>query len=471
MGSDRTRLSLLRCIRRPLQETYWRLFQRRFYASWREQRRVRALPLPEIRQIQWRRLKKLLQYAYENTDFYQQYFASASLTPADIRRPEDLLRLPVTDKQTYRTYFPQILARHIREADLVPSYTSGSSGEPFRFYLDPVTEAAHTAAAYALNREAMGIAPWDRINELVLKVKPKNPVDLTRGAPRGRILSLKGLLTSEHVGISTNDIAPANIETIAQIIQRRNLRAVYGYSSSVFSLARYLSARPDVPKMRYAITIAEGLLRQQRDYISEVFECPVYQDYSASECMRMGFECTCRNGYHMDLYNYYFEYLGESGYAKEDGTGEIIVTNLNNYVFPFIRYQVGDRGEPCRGVCRCGVPLPMMRTLSGRSSDLITTPTGKDITPESFTVFFEYLDRYVRQFQVVQSARDALIIRIVPAEPLRDDIRGQIEEKIRGLVEASMTIQVMCVSEIALEATGKRRFVVPLPRTDFSESV
>jgi hypothetical protein len=34
-----------------------------------------------------------------------------------------------------------------------------------------------------------------------------------------------------------------------------------------------------------------------------------------------------------------------------------------------------------------------------------------------------------------------------------------------------MTIQVMCVSEIALEATGKRRFVVPLPRTDFSESV
>jgi hypothetical protein len=31
-------------------------------------------------------------------------------------------------------------------------------------------------------------------------------------------------------------------------------------------------------------------------------------------------------------------------------------------------------------------------------------------------------------------------------------------------VEASMTVQVACVSEIALEATGKRRFVVPLPR-------
>jgi phenylacetate-CoA ligase len=463
MSPDGIRLRLLRCLRRPLLETYWRLFQSRFYASWREQRRVRALPLPEIRELQWRRLKALLQYAYENTDFYQQYFTSAKLSPADIQHPEDLLRLPVTDKQTYRAHSRQILARHIREADLAPSYTSGSSGEPFRFYLDPVTEAAHTAAAFVLNKEAMGISPWDRINELVLKVQPKNPVGLTAGAPRGRSLSLKGLLASEHVGISTNDITPAHIGTIAQIIQCRNLRAVYGYSSSVFSLARYLSARPPAPKMQYAITIAEGLLRQQRDCISEVFGCPVYQDYSASECMRMGFECTCRNGYHMDLYNYYFEYLDGSEYARDDSAAEIVVTNLNNYVFPFIRYKVGDRGEPCRGACRCGIPLPVMRTLSGRSSDLITTPTGKDITPESFTVFFEYLDRYIRQFQVVQSARDALVIRIVPTEQMRDDIRGQIQEKIRALVEASMTVQVACVSEIALEATGKRRFVVPLP--------
>ncbi len=454
----------LRYLRRPLQESYWRLFQRRFYASWREQRRIRTLPLPEIRRLQWRRLKQLLQYAYENTDFYQQYFASAKLTPADVQCPEDLLRLPVTDKQTYRTYFQQIVPRHVRQADLVPSNTAGSTGQPFRFYLDGATEAANTTAAFVLNKEAMGIAPWDKINELVLKVEPKNQIDITGGARRHRSFSLKEVLASEHVGISTNDITPANIGAIAEIIRRGNLRAVYGYASSVFSLARYLSDRRCAPRMQYAITIAEGLLRQQKDYISEVFGCPVYQDYSASECMRMGFECRCRNGYHMDLYNYYFEYLDGSEYARDNRVGEIVVTNLNNYMFPFIRYRVGDLGEPCRGVCQCGINLPIMRTLGGRPSEIIVTPAGKDITMPFFAAFFEYLDRYVRQFQVVQSARDALVVRIVPTEQMSDRVRKHMENEILSYVERSMTVQVVCVDEIAIEATGKRRLIVPLPR-------
>ena len=453
-----------RCIRRPLQETYWRLFQRRFYASWREQRRVRALPLPEIHRLQWLRLKQLLQYAFENTDFYQQYFASAKLTPADVQRPEDLLRLPLTDKRTYRTHYPQIMSRRVREADLVPCYTSGSSGEPFRFYPDGVTEAANTTAAFVLNKEAMGIVPWDKINELVLKVTPRNKIDLTSGLAPTRKLSLKKMLASERIGISTSDITPANIETIAQIIRSRNLRGVYGYSSSVFSLARSLSERRCAPRMQYAITIGEGLLKQQRDCISEVFGCPVYRDYSASECMRMGFDCRRQNGYHMDIYNYYFECLDGSGHAGDNRAGEIVVTNLNNYVFPFIRYRIGDLGEPCQGVCGCGVNLPLMRTLRGRPSDIITTPAGKDITVQFFTGFFEYLDRYVRQFQVVQSARDALLVRIVPTEQMNEGVRGHIESEILSYVERSMTVQLAYVDEIAPEVTGKRRLLVPLPR-------
>jgi len=455
-----------RHLRKPLYDTYWRLFQNRFYLSLQEQRRIRTLPLPEIQRLQWTRLKQLLQYAFDHTDFYRQYFTSAGLTPDDIQHSEDLLRLPTTDKQTYRRHARQILPRHVREMDLVPAYTSGSSGEPFRFYTDPITEAAHTSAAFVLNREAIGIVPYDKLNELVLKVQPKNRYDITGGAlPRpGKRFSCKRLLASEGIGISTNDITPERVGTIAQIIKDRHIRVIYGYSSSVFSLARYLSALRCVAPMRHVITIGEGLLRQQRDYISEFFGCPVSMDYSASECMRMGFECRRQSGYHMDIYNYYFECLDSSGSAKDGNGGDLVVTNLNNYVFPFIRYRIGDLGEPCRGVCGCGINLPLMRTLSGRPSDIIATPAGKDITVQFFTGFFEYLDPYVRHFQVVQSAPDALVIRIVPTERMNDGVKEHIEKEIRSFVESSMTVEVACVDEIAMEATGKRRLMVPLPR-------
>ncbi len=105
-----------------------------------------------------------------------------------------------------------------------------------------------------------------------------------------------------------------------------------------------------------------------------------------------------------------------------------------------------------------------MRTLSGRPSEIITTPAGKDITMPYFAVFFEYLDRYVRQFQVVQSARDALVARIVPTEQMSDAVREHIQNEILSYVEKSMTVEVVCVDEIATEVTGKRRLIVPLPR-------
>jgi hypothetical protein len=47
---------------------------------------------------------------------------------------------------------------------------------------------------------------------------------------------------------------------------------------------------------------------------------------------------------------------------------------------------------------------------------------------------------------------------------MSDDVRQHIEKEIRDFVEKSMTVQVTCVDEIPLEATGKRRLMVPLPR-------
>jgi hypothetical protein len=77
-----------------------------------------------------------------------------------------------------------------------------------RFYLDNVTEAANLSAAFVLNKEAMGILPYEKINELVLKMEPKNRIDVISGTKQdwGRRLSCGQMVASKRIGISTNEL-------------------------------------------------------------------------------------------------------------------------------------------------------------------------------------------------------------------------------------------------------------------------
>ncbi len=49
-------------------ENYWRFFKGN---ALQIQRKIRTLPLKEIKKIQWKRLKKLLEYIYSNNEFYK----------------------------------------------------------------------------------------------------------------------------------------------------------------------------------------------------------------------------------------------------------------------------------------------------------------------------------------------------------------------------------------------------------------
>jgi phenylacetate-CoA ligase len=256
------------------------------------------------------------------------------------------------------------------------------------------------------------------------------------------------------------DIKLENVENIVKIIEQNKIETIYGYSSSVLSLAEYLSKYDYNIKMKYIIVMGEGLLKQQRSIISTNFHCPVYMDYGSSECMRMGFECRYQNGYHMDIYNHFFEYIKDNNYAKNNEIGDIVVTNLNNYIFPFIRYRVGDAVLVSDQSCQCKINFPMVKKIYGRITDPIKTPTGKDLSSGVFFVEFEYLYDYVNQFRVIQTKKDELLVKIVPNEKMNEEQRRKIEKLIYGLTDESMNVHVQLVPEITTLKSGKKRTVI-----------
>ena len=154
-------------------EKYWKYFKKPYYQSLQKQRYIRKLSITEIKDIQWKRLKKILDYIYNNNEFYRNQFESVNLTPSDVKKPEDMLKLPITEKKTYKKYFQKIISKDVNENDYTISCTSGSSGEPFEFYIDNKEDVNQTPA-FTLNKEAMGVNPYKKRNKIEIKIVTKN---------------------------------------------------------------------------------------------------------------------------------------------------------------------------------------------------------------------------------------------------------------------------------------------------------
>jgi phenylacetate-CoA ligase len=445
-------------------ENYWKYFKRPYYDSYITQKKIRHLSLEEIKKIQWKRLKELLNYAYNNTDFYKEYFESVNLTPDSIKEPTDITKLPLTEKKDYIKNFNKIVAKNmIINKDYEDATTSGSTGEPFQHYVDKKREQVNTEMAFTLNMESIGVKPFEKYNELSILFRPyKEIIDFKKKPKKNFKDQIIYTFFPESFGIRGYTITKENTPFLIDLIKENNIKGIYGIASSILNMAQFIDNK-DILKFEYIITMGEELLEYHRDYISKIFNCPVFMDYGSSECMRMGFECKHQNGFHMDIYNYYFEYLKDEHTIGTTNKYNLIVTNLNNYIFPFLRYKTSDavilKDEPCT----CGNNFPMVQKIFGKNIIGFTAPNGYKLSSVDFAAFFEHYHKHtkaVKQFQVIQKDEKTMIIKIIPTEIYNEEIKKDIEEKMSNLVERSMNVNVIPVERIKQEQSGKTKVLI-----------
>ena len=444
-------------------KNYYKCVKRAHYKSYVIQKRVRRLPIDEIKKIQWKRLKDLLNYAYRNNDFYKEYFESVNLDPDSIEEPIDMLKLPVTKKQDYIKNFKKIISRNVTEDEYVVAATSGSTGEPFLHYMDINIEDMNTSMAFILNKESVGIKPFEKNNELRILFKPYNEIkDFKEKQKEKWTEHIIHSFFSKHFGIRGYSITKENTPYLIDLIKENKIEGIYGIASSILNLAQIIDNK-NILKLKYIITIGEELLDYQRQYISEIFNCPVFMDYGSSECMRMGFECKSHNGFHLDIYNYYFEFLKDENTLGSNRRYNLIATNLNNYVFPFIRYKTSDAVSISDEKCICENNFPLVKNIFGKNIIGFTAPNGYRLSSVDFAAFFEHYHKdteAVRQFQIIQKDENNLLVKIVPTQIYDDNIKRDIENKISDLVEGSMKIEVVPVERIKSEPTGKTKILI-----------
>src|ERR1041385_854769 len=196
----------------------------------RELRRSQWLSADEYRALQLRRLRGLLVDAAENVPYYQSLFQKLGATPDDCRELTDLTRLPVLEKQQVRDNPGQFLNRRCARRRLIEDHTSGSTGEPLRFFLTVEQKAYEMAYAIRFWRWA-GYRTGARIAAFRHYIPRSERDPLWEYHPWTRTLFF-----------SVYDMKPANLRAYIAEFNRFQPEFVRGYPSSIYIFAQFAAA-------------------------------------------------------------------------------------------------------------------------------------------------------------------------------------------------------------------------------------
>jgi phenylacetate-CoA ligase len=243
-------------------------------------------------------------------------------------------------------------------------------------------------------------------------------------------------------------------------IERRRLRFLEGYPSTLFILATYLDRTGRRLPMRAVFTSSETLHPVQREVIERAFQCRLFDFYGLAERTIFAAECEAHCGRHLAEDFGYTEVVNEAGEVQPPGHwGYLVGTSLHNTAMPMLRYRTNDVSRVLEEPCACGRTLRVLDPVTTKAEDVIVTPDGRLISPSVLTHPFKPFSQLVKS-QVIQVAADHVIVKLVGGAGFTP---AQQDELVAGLsvrLGPEVEIEVVQVDDIPPERSGKFRWVI-----------
>jgi phenylacetate-CoA ligase len=425
-------------------------------------RRTQWLSSAQVRELQDEKLRRLIRHAYRNVPYYRARMQELKLRPTDIRGVVDLHKLPLLTKQDVRDhlYFDIVAENHVKD-QILKITTSGSTGEPFVCYADR-HQLEFRWAATLRAQEWAGYEFGDHTVRLWHQ---------TIGMSRTQALRERldaALQRRKFIGVF--DISDATLAGIVEEIRSWRPTLVDGYAEALDLLASFVNRNGGAPlPAKGVMSSAQMLPLASRARIEQAFGCGVFDKYGAREFSGVAYECEAHQGHHVVSEGFVVEILRDGLAARAGETGEVVITDLNNFCLPFIRYRIGDLAvamdpdEPCP----CGRGMPRIGAIEGRVQSIIRGADGRYLPGTFFAHYLRDFDHAIKQFQVVQERAGELRFRVVKAGRYSSDVLAEILATFHRYLGDEMKIDVEFEDEIELVRTGKRLATVSRLPVDF----
>jgi phenylacetate-CoA ligase len=417
--------------------------------------RVRAT-FDELLAFQWasadaieryraKRLAELVRFSAARVPFYRAALQRRGLEPSDITEPGHLPKLPVLTKQDLRDSFEALRVEGYRGATYEMK-SSGSTGTQTTVLIDR-----------ACNDEvfATQLLFWSWGGFRMGSPHLQTGMSLHRGTTK----RLKDLLFRCSY-TSAFDLTDAAAEDMLRRIDARRIRALFGYASSLYVLAKYLERRRMRRRMTSIFTWGDSLFPHYRELIEHVFECRVNDCYGMGEGLQCAAQCEEHDALHEAMHGVVMEIVDHDGAPVPVGQlGRVIATRLTPGPMPLIRYDTGDVAHFVEGPCACGRALRRVSRIQGRSTDIVTTPAGDRMIVHFFTQIFEMIPE-IAQFQVRQERPESITVLYVKGKGFEASVLERVAAEIRQNCHYPLDIVFQAVDAIPLERSNKRRFVI-----------
>ena len=432
---------------------------------WSEARRLDALQWRSADTIEAEnaaRVRRLLAHAEADVPYYRERFARASIRAGDVRDLSDLSRLPITTKSDLRARFPAgTTAAGIPERRRQAMMTSGSTGLPFQFFWDRAV-AERVRGTYLFSLDWAGAAVWDT---RVVIASPAYFYNQIAAAPRWRQVAGRLVLGEQSVSLSADVLTTAGFRALVSRVARRGGYFIRGYPASMARLcARLLEEGGTLaayPKV--VVAFAETLTPPDAAAIQRALRCRVVNYYSSWEVPQMAQTCPDHPEHlHVNADRVILRVVRDDGSDAAPGqSGRVVVTDLENYVMPFINYDNGDRAV-AGTACPCGRGLPVLASLEGRDSEVVRNPEGREfsgVVLGQFLAFVVGVIPYVWEYQAVQSAPDSISLRVVPTARFDAPFAEKLRAELETFLGPGVSVAVEPVEHIPLEPSGKRLII------------
>jgi len=439
---------LARYLVYPLHE---RLLKRPTFAYLAELERSQWLSPAGMAQLQEKKLAELLNSAYAHCPWHQTRIAEAGIDPGGLVSREQLCQLPTMDKQDALAHGDQMVWQGV-PGGAFKYNTGGSSGEPLIFYYGRRRQASD-AAGRMRARRWWGVEPGDP--EVYLWGAP---VELDK---TDRIKTLRDRLINQLV-LNAFEMSPATMDEYAQAIQAFQPHCMYGYASSLALLAAHLidrSTKLRLPKLKVVCTTGEPLFDYQRELIGRAFGAPLANEFGSRD---IGFTAheTPDGQLLLMSESIILEVLDEQGQPVPPGeTGEAVMTALESFAQPFIRYRTGDMVRMADESCRAGRGLDVITEVLGRSTDFVVRADGT-IMHALAVIYVLRAVEGVGEFKIVQHSLHEFEVLVVPNASWQESGRVEIGTGLHKRLGDDIHINLRLVESIPAEASGKHRYVI-----------